>query len=124
MHLSIRTEELGTVELRASLHQDSLTAAIGVARGDVQALLSSELAGLHGAMAEHSLQFSSFNVVKGSLGAWSGNSGGQQPGNQNPQRSRSGGSAFAVIARDAISEDFGARIWRRRLRASSNRQED
>jgi trimeric autotransporter adhesin len=110
MHLSIRIEELGTVELRASLHQDSLTAAIGVARGDVQALLSSELAGLHGAMAEHSLQFSSFNVVKGSLGAWTGDPSGHQPGNQNPQRSRSGSNAFAATAREAISGEFGARI--------------
>ncbi len=108
MHLSIRTEELGTVELRAALHQDSLSATIGVTRGDVQAVLSSELPGLHQAMAEHSLRFETFNVMKGSLGSWTGNSGGFQPPHQNPQRSRANG-AFPAVARVDAGQELDAR---------------
>ena len=108
MHLSIRTEELGTVELRAALHQDSLSATIGVTRGDVQAVLSSELPGLHQAMAEHSLRFETFNVMKGSLGSLTGNSGGFQPPHQNPQRSRAN-SAFPAIARVDSGQELDAR---------------
>lgn len=52
MHIAMDTDLLGSIDLRAVVHQSGLTAAIGVQHADVQALLSSELPGLQHALSQ------------------------------------------------------------------------
>ena len=86
LRVSFQTDGLGPIELRASLHQNSVAASIAVSRGDVQAALSGDLSAVHQAMAQHDLRLESLKVIHSPLGNHSGFSAGSHSPRGNPNR--------------------------------------
>lgn len=69
IHVSMNTDLLGSIDLRAVVHQGSLSATIGVQRADVQTLLVNELPALQHSLAEKNFQVSQISVLAGSIGS-------------------------------------------------------
>lgn len=85
MHISMDTDLLGSIDVRAVVHQSTLTATIGVERADVQTLLANELPALQHSLSEQSLHINEISVMSGSVGARSDFSGNSQPQHQAAQ---------------------------------------
>jgi len=64
----MQTDLLGSIDLRAAVHQSTLTATIGVQRDDVQTLLANELPALQHALTEKNLQVAQISVLNHSGG--------------------------------------------------------
>ena len=77
MHIAMDTDLLGSIDLRAVLHQSGLTATIGVQHADVQALLSSELPGLQHALSEKNLHVEQISIFGSAVGSQSNHGGSQ-----------------------------------------------
>jgi flagellar hook-length control protein FliK len=77
MHIAMDTDLLGSIDLRAVVHQSGLTATIGVQHADVQALLSSELPGLQRALSQKNLHVEQISIFGSAVGSQS-NQGGSQ----------------------------------------------
>jgi flagellar hook-length control protein FliK len=77
MHIAMDTDLLGSIDLRAVVHQSGLTATIGVQHADVQALLSSELPGLQHALSQKNLHVEQISIFGSAVGSQS-NQGGSQ----------------------------------------------
>ncbi|MGH9573443.1 MAG: flagellar hook-length control protein FliK [Candidatus Acidiferrales bacterium] len=97
MHISMDTDALGSIDLRAVVHQGSLSATIGVQRADVQTLLVNELPALQHSLAEKNFQVNHISVLAGSIGSGANPDG--QKGNQ--QDSRPATPAFPSLFRNA-----------------------
>ena len=83
MHISMDTDLLGSIDLRAVLHQSTLTATIGVQRADVQSLLANELPSLQHALSEQALHVEHLSVLDSSFGTRMDLSSQQQQHQQN-----------------------------------------
>lgn len=79
MRIAMQTDLLGTIDLRATLHQSALTATIGVQRGDVQAILSNDLPSLQHALSDKSLRIDQISVMNNSVGGGLDLGGQRQP---------------------------------------------
>lgn len=79
IHISMDTDLLGSIDVRAVVHQSTLTATIGVERADVQTMLANELPALQHSLSEQSLHINEISVMSGSIGARSDLSGNSQP---------------------------------------------
>jgi len=93
MRLAMQTDLLGSIDLRAAMHQSTLTATIGVQRADVQTLLANELPALQHALAEKNLQVGQISVLNNHAGGAfdSRNSG------QDPRHGQAGGQTALTI---------------------------
>ena len=79
MRISVNTETLGPIELRATSEKDRIGAVIAAAKPETQELLNSELPTLHQALSERNLQVQQLTVSQGSLaGGMSGRGGYSQ----------------------------------------------
>lgn len=96
MHISMDTDALGSIDLRAVVHQGSLSATIAVQRADVQTLLVNELPALQHSLAEKNFQVNNISVLAGSIG--SGTNPDGQKGNQ--RDGRAAAPAFPPPFRD------------------------
>ncbi|HEY6467784.1 MAG TPA: flagellar hook-length control protein FliK [Candidatus Acidoferrales bacterium] len=76
MHIAMNTDLLGLIDLRAVVHQGSLSATIGVQHSDIQTLLVNELPALQHSLSEKNLQVGQISVLAGSIGS------GANPNNQ------------------------------------------
>lgn len=84
MHIAMDTDFLGSIDLRAVVHQSALTATIGVQHADVQALLSSELPGLQHALSQKNLHVEQISIFGSGVGSQSSQGEGQQRQNAAP----------------------------------------
>jgi len=84
MHITMQTDLMGAIDLRASLHQSELTATIGVQRGDVQTLLSNELPSLQHSLSDKSFRVDQISVLHNSVGGRL-DLGGQRQSQSQPQ---------------------------------------
>jgi uncharacterized membrane protein YqiK len=82
MHVAMQTDLLGSIDLRATIHQSGLTATIGVQRADVQTLLANELPALQHALAEKSMQVAQISVLNNSVGGGASSRGDSQNSQQ------------------------------------------
>lgn len=82
MHIAMDTDLLGSIDLRAVVHQGSLSATIGVQRADVQTLLVNELPALQHSLAEKNLQVGQISVLAGSVGGGANSNGHPQQQNR------------------------------------------
>jgi hypothetical protein len=100
MHIAMETDLLGSVDLRATMHQSALSATIGVTRADVQALLANELPALQHALADKNFHVEQISVLNNSVGGRAGSGGEQQAPaqNQHPFAPRGGFPANATGA--------------------------
>lgn len=79
MRISLNTETLGPIELRATSDKDRIGAVITAAKPETQDLLNNELPTLHQALSERNLQIQQLSVSHGSLaGGMSGRGGYSQ----------------------------------------------
>jgi hypothetical protein len=121
MRVAMQTDLLGSIDLRAAIHQSTFSATIGVQREDVQALLANELPALQHALSERNLQVSQISVLHNSTtGSGSGmHDSRQSPHDPRQHQPRMGsattmpyvqqiGSAFEDDARSALAESWGA----------------
>ncbi len=106
MHIAMDTDVLGSIDLRAVVHQGSLSATIGVQRADVQTLLVNELPALQHSLAEKNLQVAQISVLAGSIG--SGTDANAQP--QQQQNRQSGGAAPSSIFSDDQVANLASRV--------------
>ena len=83
MHIAMDTESLGAIDLRAVVHQGSLSATIAVQRPDVQTLLVNELPALQHSLAEKNLQVNQISVLAGSIGSGTNMNGEPHQQSQN-----------------------------------------
>lgn len=67
MRISVNSDTLGPIELRATSDKDRIGAVIAAAKPETQELLNSELPSLHQALSEHNLQVQQLTVSHGSL---------------------------------------------------------
>jgi|HubBroStandDraft_6_1064221.scaffolds.fasta_scaffold01600_11 flagellar hook-length control protein FliK len=84
MHISMDTELLGSIDVRAVMHQSTLTATIGVQRAEVQALLSNELPALQHSLKEQNMQVEQISVTDNSTGGRMEMSGHSQQQQNSP----------------------------------------
>lgn len=103
MHISMDTDLLGSIDVRAVVHQSTLTATIGVSRADVQTLLANELPALQHSLSEQSLNVHEISVMSGSIGARTDLNGNSQQQHQTAASSRNLQTVFA----GEPFEDFG-----------------
>jgi hypothetical protein len=106
MHIAMDTDLLGPIDLRAIVHQGSLSATIGVERADVQTLLVNELPALQHSLSEKNMQVGQISVLAGSIGS------GTNPNNQpHDQPSRQNTCApVAPVYRDDSSPAYNTRV--------------
>jgi len=78
MHVQLRTEILGALDLRASLDGNRLAASIGVVNSDAHAILASELPTLHQALASQNLHLEQVSILN--RGGVQEHAGGQRGG--------------------------------------------
>jgi Flagellar hook-length control protein FliK len=88
MRVELRTEDLGTMELRAIMHENRLGAAIGVGTLDAKTALATELPGLQRALMEKNVHLDSISIFSASSGGATGHESGY--------KSPSGNSLHAV----------------------------
>ena len=127
MHLAMQTDLLGSIDLRATIHQSGLMATIGVQRAEVQSLLASELPALQHALAEKSLQVAQISVLNNSVTDGGSSRGESQSPYQHAAKNahastmpfmREVGAFSAVDAADSlgsISESYGGSYGRGQL---------
>jgi flagellar hook-length control protein FliK len=106
MHIAMDTDLLGPIDLRAIVHQGSLSATIGVQRADVQTLLVNELPALQHSLSEKNMQVGQISVLAGSIG--NGTNPNNQPHDQPSRQSTAAPSA--PIYRDDSSPAFNSRV--------------
>jgi Flagellar hook-length control protein FliK len=109
MHVAMETDLLGAVDLRATMHQGTLTATIGVQRADIQALLSNELPALQHALADKNLHVDQISVLNNSVGGRAGSGGQQEAPAQNRFAPR-GGYPPIVAGAAASNAEVGAPV--------------
>ncbi|HUO25935.1 MAG TPA: flagellar hook-length control protein FliK [Candidatus Aquilonibacter sp.] len=95
MRISMQTDTLGTIDLRATLHQSGLTATIGVQRGDVQAMLSNDLPSLQHALSDKSFRVDQISVMNNSVGGRLDLGGQRQPQAQSQGQPRAAAADYA-----------------------------
>lgn len=83
MRISVSTEALGPIELRATSDKDRIGAVIAAAKSETQELLANELPALHQALSERNLQVQQLTVSQGSLAG--GGTFGRNGYSQNPE---------------------------------------
>jgi flagellar hook-length control protein FliK len=114
MHIAMDTDFLGSIDLRAVVHQSALTASIGVQHADVQALLSSELPGLQHALSQKNLHVEQISIFGGAVGSQSNQSGNPQQKNNPPFTPQAAavpwGSASDARERSAAAADTIAAV--------------
>ncbi len=82
MHIAMDTDLLGSIDLRAVIHQSTLTATIGVQRSDVQMLLTNDLPALQHSLSEQNLHVAQISILGNSIGS-STSQGDGRPQQQN-----------------------------------------
>ena len=101
MHIGVRSETLGTIDVKTTVHDGSVGVSIGVERHEVRSALVSELPGLENTLRERDLRLGEvkFHDMGSTLASEYGN--GQQ--HQSQEFSRPPASAFYRAAK-SISE--------------------
>jgi hypothetical protein len=106
IHISLRGDKLGAVELHAQVTGEQVGAAIVVEKKDAHAALAVELPALQQALTDKNLRVEHIWLTQGSLDATAGDSGnasGQQPrGNA--------GKNFAAAQREEAPSPFAAGV--------------
>ncbi len=99
MHIGVRSETLGTIDVKATVHDGSVGVSIGVERHDVRSALVSELPGLENTLRDHDLRLGEvrFHDTGSTLASEYGN--GRQP--QSQDYSRPPASAFYRAAKSS-----------------------
>ncbi len=92
MHIAMQTDLFGSIDLRTVVHQSSLTATIGVQRGDVQSILANDLPALQHALADQKLHVERISVLDNSI------AGRMDLGSQSQQKRGSPGTQTALAA--------------------------
>lgn len=98
MRIGVSAGDFGSVEVRASVTQDRLGAAIAATHQDLRAAMMAEMPALERAMEQHQLRLDQFDL-SAQIGS---RSGGASPQQQPQSRSGSQGS-FHVPRADALS---------------------
>jgi hypothetical protein len=80
MRVEVRTDALGPVELKATLHGDHVGASLSVQSPEAHTLLTGELSSLRQVLAEHNVNLEHVSVNTTSSGA---HNGGASPGSSN-----------------------------------------
>lgn len=93
MHIAMNTDLLGSIDLRAVVHQGSLSATIGVQHSDIQTLLVNELPVLQHSLSEKNLQVGQISVLADSIGSGA-NPNSQPRQDQQGRQSASPAPAF------------------------------
>ena len=110
MHVAMQTDLLGSVDLRATVHQSTLTATISVQRADVQALLSNELPALQHALSDRNLQVEQISVLNNPAGGRTGSGEQPQPQGHNPFLPRGASVTNAVGTSSNVADDIQAAL--------------
>ena len=105
MHIAMDTDLLGVIDLRAVVHQGSLSATIGVQRADVQTLLVNELPALQHSLTEKNLQVGQISVTAGSIDSGANpNAQSQDHWNRQSQNTSAASAPAAPLYRDNIPQ--------------------
>lgn len=86
LHLSVHTDELGRVDLHATLHGDSVGATISVQKSDVGAAIAAGLPHLEHILHEQQIPVSHLNLNQGGAGTSHSNSQSHGQSGQQPRR--------------------------------------
>jgi hypothetical protein len=82
MHIAMRTDKLGAIELHARVAGDEIGAAITVEKRDAHAALAIELPALQQALSDKQLRVDQVALVHGSLSSMTGDSGAHAQAHQ------------------------------------------
>ena len=110
MRITMDTELFGAIDLRATVHQSSLTATINVQHADVQNLLATDLPALQRSLADQHFHVERISVLSGSTATGSGLAEQQaRRGDASSRQGNSpvGNSAFAARA-EVAPKYFGS----------------
>lgn len=100
MHIAMNTDLLGSIDLRAVVHQSTVTATIAVQRADVQVLLANDLPALQHALSEQSLHVQQISVLGGSVGS-------RMDHGDHPQQKQNSSAPIASVAATSLAGSRG-----------------
>jgi hypothetical protein len=81
MHIGLRTQAFGSVEVHTVVHESQLGLTLGSEKGNLRSFLNSEVPGLQTTLGQHDLRMENIRFLENRAGGGTGLSGGpnQQP---------------------------------------------
>jgi hypothetical protein len=76
MHIGLRTQAFGSVEIHTVVRDSQVGLAVGSERGDLRTLLAVEVSGLQTAFRQQNLRFDNIHFLETGTGTTAGFSGG------------------------------------------------
>jgi hypothetical protein len=76
MHIGLRTQAFGSVELHTTVRDSQVGLTVGSERGDLRGLLATEVSGLQTALRQHDLRFDNIRYLETGTGSGTSSSGG------------------------------------------------
>ena len=88
MHIALRSQAFGNIEVHTTVRDSQVGLTVGSERGDLRALLATEVSGLQSTFRQHDLRFDNIRYLESSTGTAAGFSGGanSQPRFSSPGR--------------------------------------
>ena len=78
MHIGLRTQAFGNVELHTVVRDSQLGLAVGSEKGNLRSFLNSEMPTLQASLGQHNIRFDGIRFLENSGGAGTGFSGGAE----------------------------------------------
>jgi hypothetical protein len=101
MHIGLRTQAFGNVELHTVVRDSQLGLVVGSEKGNLRNFLNAEMPTLQAGLGQHDIRFDGIRFLENSAGVGTGFSGGAEP-----QHSRSFNQANSSADPDLTSNDL------------------
>jgi hypothetical protein len=115
MHIGLRTQAFGNVELHTVVRDSQVGLAVGSEKGNLRNFLNSEVPTLQATLGQHDIRFDGIRFLE-SGGAGTGFSGGTE------QQSRSFHQAAPTAEQEPSSADPPDGLWEEGISAERNSQ--
>jgi len=99
MHIGLRTQAFGSVEVHTVVHENQLGLTVGSEKGNLRGFLSSEVPALQAAFRQQDLRFETIRFLNESANAGSAHSGGA---NQQSQCFRQGRATAGEVTSEGV----------------------
>jgi hypothetical protein len=113
MHIGLHTQAFGSVEVHTVVRDSQVGLTVGSERGDLRALLATEVSGLQTAFRQQDLRFDSIRFLETSTGTTAGFSGGADSQARSPSQQHSfTAGLFSTHSKqeDPVELDIGAEL--------------
>jgi hypothetical protein len=102
MHIGLRTQAFGSVEVHTAMRAAQLGVAVSSEKGDLHSFLQTDLPALQNALQQHDLRFENIRFLQAGVGFGSGSS--SSPDSRQGKFASGGASSPAEPALDGAEE--------------------